>query len=127
MIYRVIGDTAMVLHLAFLAYVTLGGFLAWRWPRTIWPHTAVALYGLGVTVVGWTCPLTRLENWGRAQAGRTGLTQTGFIDHYLTGVIYPAEHLLTAQLAVAATIAVSWVGRLTLTRRHRRHTTLNHT
>ncbi len=33
-----------------------------------------------------------------------------YLDHYLTGVIYPAEHLLTAQLAVAAAVLVSWVG-----------------
>jgi hypothetical protein len=125
MAYRLIGDTAMVLHLLFLAYVTLGGFLAWRWPRTIWPHLACALYGLGVTVIGWQCPLTALENWGRENAGQAGLPATGFIDHYLTGVIYPSQHLLTVQLAVAATIAASWAGHLIHHRRRKHHTASN--
>ncbi|WP_017573543.1 DUF2784 domain-containing protein [Nocardiopsis halotolerans] len=122
MIYRLLADTAMIVHLAFLAYVTLGGFLAWRWPRLIWPHVACALYGLGITLIGWPCPLTFVENWARQRAGENGLPASGFIDHYLTGVVYPAEHLLTIQLAVAAVVLVSWTGHLLLTRRRRRHT-----
>lgn len=120
MIYRLIGEGAMVLHMAFLVYVAVGGFLAWKWPRAFWPHLACALYGLGVTVIGWVCPLTRIENWGREQAGQTGLPSDGFIEHYLTGVIYPTEHLLTAQLLVALSVAVSWTGCLLLYRRRRR-------
>jgi uncharacterized protein DUF2784 len=27
-------------HFAYVAYVVLGGFLAWWWPRAIWPHAA---------------------------------------------------------------------------------------
>ncbi|WP_285728620.1 DUF2784 domain-containing protein [Nocardiopsis sp. ATB16-24] len=123
MLYRLIADTAMVVHLAFLAYVALGGFLAWRLPRMIWPHVACALYGLGITVIGWNCPLTHLENWGRQKAGQTGLPEAGFIDHYVTGIVYPEDHLLTAQLAVAATVAVSWAGYLALTGRRRRNKT----
>lgn len=120
MIYRLIGEGAMVLHMAFLVYVAVGGFLAWKWPRAFWPHLACALYGLGVTVIGWACPLTRIENWGRERAGQAGLSSEGFIEHYLTGVIYPTEHLLTAQLLVALSVAVSWAGCLLLHLRRRR-------
>ena len=31
--YRLLVDLVVSLHLAFLAFVVLGGFLAWRWPR----------------------------------------------------------------------------------------------
>ncbi|GAA1719047.1 DUF2784 domain-containing protein [Dietzia cercidiphylli] len=108
--YRLVADAAMVLHAAFLVYMVVGGFLAWKWRWTFWPHLATAAYGLGIATVGWDCPLTYVENWGRARAGQETLPSTGFIDHYLTGVIYPAEHLLTAQLAVAAAVLVSWAG-----------------
>ncbi|MFE1169073.1 DUF2784 domain-containing protein [Nocardiopsis sp. NPDC058789] len=114
MVYSVIGEGAMVLHLLFLAYVALGGFAAWRWPRMFWPHLACAVYGLGVTVIGWPCPLTHLEDWGRRNAGQSGLPPEGFIAHYLTGVVYPTEHLLTAQLLVALTVTLSWAGALYL-------------
>lgn len=119
MVYQVIGDTAMVLHFAFLVYVTLGGFLAWRWPRMIWPHLIVAAYAFGITVIGWDCPLTHVEEWGRTNAGQNGMAEVGFIDHYLTGVIYPEEHLLTAQLLVALSVAISWLGWFILRGRRR--------
>lgn len=118
--YRLIADTAMVLHAAFLAYMVVGGFIAWKWRWTFFPHLATAAYGLGIATVGWACPLTHVENWGREQAGREALPPSGFIDHYLTGVIYPAEHLVTAQLAVAACVIVSWAGLAVLHRRERR-------
>jgi hypothetical protein len=120
MVYRVIGEGAMVLHLAFLVYVALGGYLAWRWPRMIWPHLACALYGLGITVIGWQCPLTHVEDWGRRNAGQAGLPPGGFIEHYLTGVVYPTDHRLTAQLLVALSVTLSWVGAVHLHRQRNR-------
>ncbi|RKS09774.1 uncharacterized protein DUF2784 [Nocardiopsis sp. Huas11] len=123
MAYRAIGEAAMLLHFAFLVYVTLGGFLAWRWPRALWPHAALALYALGITLIGWQCPLTHLETWGRERAGQAGLPHSGFIDHYLTGVVYPAEHLRTLQLAVAATVLTSWAAAALHHRRRARHPT----
>lgn len=117
MAYRFIADLAMVLHFAFLAYLVSGGFLAWRWPRTIWAHLATAGYGFFNVVIGWPCPLTHVENWGRERAGDAALPASGFIDHYLTGVIYPAEHLRSVQLAVAVLVVTSWVGYLVLRRR----------
>lgn len=122
MLYRVIADTAMIVHAGFLVYLTVGGFLAWRpkWHCAIWPHLATAAYGLGIVVIGWDCPLTHLENWAREHAGQERLPSTGFIDHYITGVVYPADHLLTAQLAVAATVLVSWAGFAVLNKRRRK-------
>ena len=123
MVYRLIADTAMVLHAAFLVYMVVGGFIAWRWRWSFWPHLATAAYGLGITTVGWDCPLTHVENWGRERAGQETLPSSGFIDHYLTGVVYPAEHLMIAQLAVAACVVVSWAGLAFLHLRDRRGAT----
>ncbi|GHC88100.1 hypothetical protein GCM10007079_32800 [Nocardiopsis terrae] len=120
MIYRIIGDTAMIIHAAFILYVAIGGLLAWRWPRTFRIHLGCALYGLSISVVGWICPLTHVENWGRERAGQAGLSNEGFIDHYLTGVIYPADHLVTVQLGVGAVVVLSWAGLALLTLRRRR-------
>ncbi len=120
MIYRIIGDTAMIVHAAFILYMAVGGFLAWKWPRTVWIHIGCALYGLSISVVGWICPLTYVENWGRENAGLSGLAEGGFIDHYLTGVIYPADHLVTVQVGVGVVVVLSWVGLAVLTLRRRR-------
>ena len=118
--YLLVAEAAMAVHFLFIAYVVCGGFLAWRWPRMFWPHLAAAAYGLGVTVIGWLCPLTWLEHWGRVNAGQHGLDAEGFISHYLTGVIYPAEYLREIQLAAAAVVALPWVGAAYSARRRAR-------
>ncbi len=107
--YRVLADTTVVVHLAFLAYVVGGGFLAWRWPKLIWPHLALAGWGFSTVVFGLNCPLTYLEDWARRRGGEPGLSQ-GFIDHYLTGVIYPAKYKGLMKAAAAGAVLVSWVG-----------------
>jgi hypothetical protein len=38
----------------------------------------------------WTCPLTPLENRLRQAVGQAGY-ETGFIEHYILPVVYPAE------------------------------------
>ncbi|GIH26356.1 hypothetical protein Aph01nite_46660 [Acrocarpospora phusangensis] len=98
----------MVTHFVVIAYIALGGFLAWRWPRLIWPHLGFAAWGL-VQITGLVeCPLTWLENWGRAHAGANGLKPGGFIDTYIEGVVYPAEYVGLVRWLVIGLIVVSW-------------------
>jgi hypothetical protein len=106
--YRMLAEATMVAHFAFLAYVVAGGFLAWRWPAAIWPHLMLAGWGLATIVVRLDCPLTGLEDWARRRAGQPGLS-TGFINHYLNGVVYPERYHALVQALVAATVAVSWI------------------
>ncbi|MFG1695634.1 DUF2784 domain-containing protein [Nonomuraea sp. NPDC049309] len=110
MMYRLLADAAMVVHFAFLAYMAVGGFLAWRWPRTIRIHLAVAAWGVMSVVTGVECPLTLVEDWSRRQAGQDGLPPSGFIDHYIEGVIYPEEYTNLARLGVAVLVLFSYAG-----------------
>lgn len=100
---------AVLAHSAFLAYLPSGGFLALRWRRTIGLHVAVVLWGVGSVVLHFTCPLTDLERWARARAGMAPISQDGFIDHYLTGVLYPAWADGYVQAAAFAAVLVSWI------------------
>lgn len=108
--FRLVADAAMVAHLLFLAYLVVGGFIAWRWAWTIWTHTAVALYGLFNVLIGWPCPLTHVENWGSARAGESTLPGTRFLDHYIAEVVYPQEHEALVQALVSSVILTSWFG-----------------
>lgn len=105
MIYRVIAEATMAVHFLFLVYVTLGGFLAWRWPWTIWLHLACVLWGFSTVLVGIDCPLTYVENWARLKAGQAGLS-TGFIDTYLEGVVYPEKYSVHLRFLVAIIVQI---------------------
>ncbi|MEU8361036.1 DUF2784 domain-containing protein [Nonomuraea sp. NPDC048882] len=110
MMYRLLADAAMVAHFAFLLYLALGGFVAWRWRRTLWAHVAVVAWGVLSVVTGVECPLTHVEDWARRSAGQQGLPAGGFIDHYIEGVVYPEEYTNLARLGVAVLILFSYAG-----------------
>lgn len=112
MMYRLIGEAAMVAHFLFLAFMVVGGFLAWHWPRLIWAHLAVAAWGIVSVVTGVECPLTVVQNWARHNAGEPGLVPSGFVDHYIEGVIYPDEYANLVRLGVVLLVLASWLGYL---------------
>jgi hypothetical protein len=82
--------------------------VALRWRRTFGLHVAAVLWGAGSVVMGWPCPLTGLERWGRAHAGMSELPPEGFIEHYVTGLLYPEEAVGAVQVAVFLAVALSW-------------------
>ncbi len=88
MIYRILADITLLAHAAFILFVVLGGLLvAWR-PWLAWLHVPTALWGALITLIGWTCPLTPLENHLRRLGGQAGYTDS-FLEQYLISFIYP--------------------------------------
>src|SRR5271155_1996803 len=106
--YATVVGLVVALHLAFIGYVLVGGFLALRWRRTIWLHVPAVIWGIAIAAELVDCPLTWVERWARARAGMAPLPPDGFVAHYLTGVIYPAGWLVGVQLGSFAVVAVSW-------------------
>ena len=109
MLYRVLAEVTMVVHFAFLAYLTLGGFLAWRWMAAIVPHLVTAAWGVVVIALSLRCPLTPVEDYFRRAAGQAGL-ERGFIDTHLEGVVYPEQYVHLVRLGVAIVVLISWTG-----------------
>ncbi|MGE0030679.1 MAG: DUF2784 domain-containing protein [Steroidobacteraceae bacterium] len=101
MIHRLLADAVLALHLAFILFVALGGFLVLRRPRLAWLHTPVFLWGAAIEFGGWICPLTPLEKWLRERGGE-GAYAGGFIEHYVTALIYPAGLTRNLQLLIGA-------------------------
>ena len=99
--FRLLADAIVVLHLAFVLFVALGGLLVLRWPRLAWLHLPAAIWGSWIEISGWICPLTPFENWLRVQAGATPYT-TGFLEHYLLPVLYPVAMTRNLQIATGA-------------------------
>ncbi|MDG4769895.1 DUF2784 domain-containing protein [Solwaraspora sp. WMMD792] len=119
--YELLTVVILTAHFGFLAYLAVGGFLAWRWPRTIWLHLTAAGWGVLVVAANLSCPLTVAEHWSRRRAGQVGFDE-GFVERYLTGVIYPDQYAWAARLVLAGVVVVSWAGVLRAVRRRRRRT-----
>lgn len=109
MIYRIAAELVLVSHLAFIVYVTLGAFLNLRWRRAWMLHIPALAWGVLVEFLGYVCPLTTLENFFRVAAGEQGY-ETGFIDHFLTTLIYPglspSLHILLGIALAAFNVAI---------------------
>ncbi|OLR90939.1 DUF2784 domain-containing protein [Actinokineospora bangkokensis] len=113
-----LAGATVVVHFAALLYIGFGGFLAWRWPRSIFVHVFFAAWGVVVNVTPLACPLTALENHFRHQQG-LGDLPGGFNDHYIFGPVIPDG--MTEYVAVIAVVVlvVSYTGAYQLWR-HRR-------
>ncbi len=101
--YGLLGDGAVLVHVAFVVFVVFGGLAALRWPKVAWLHVPCALWGAWVEVAGWICPLTPLEISWRRRAGEAGY-EGGFLEHYVVPLLYPAG--LTREVQVGLGVAV---------------------
>lgn len=107
---KLVARLALVTHMAFVWFALLGGFLAWLAPWVLIPHLASAAWGARIAVFRKHCPLTRLENWGRQQAGEQQLSSDGFVAHYFEGKVYPRGWARRVELLVGTVILGSWIG-----------------
>ena len=105
MFYRVLGDTVLLVHFGFIAFVLLGGLLLLRWHWGPWIHLPAATWGAAVESFGWFCPLTPLENALRHASGSAGYTG-GYVEHYILPVIYPAELTRNLQLVLGSVVVL---------------------
>src|SRR5690349_16661407 len=88
MIARVLADLVLVLHLAFVLFIILGGLLGLRWRAVLYVHLPTLVWGILVQCFFFICPLTALENWLRRLGGEAGY-EGGFIEHYILMLLYP--------------------------------------
>jgi hypothetical protein len=98
-------DLLVILHLAFILFVMLGGVLLFRWPWVAWLHLPAVAWGALIELVGWICPLTPLEQRLRASAGEAGYTG-GFAEQYLLPLIYPDGLTREIQLALGLLVLI---------------------
>ena len=105
MIYRVLADLVLVVHLCFVLFVVLGGLAVLRWPRLALLHVPAAAWGVLIEYSGWICPLTPLENSLRGKGGEAGYSG-GFIQHYIQPILYPAGLTRPVQLVLGSIVLV---------------------
>ena len=103
MLYTLLADLLVIVHLVFVAFVILGGFLAWRWAWVVWLHLPAVCWGVGIEWMGGICPLTPLETWLRLQAGEAAY-ETDFVTQYLLPLLYPAGLTRATQLTLGSVV-----------------------
>ena len=86
--YRIAADSVLLAHFLFAAFAVLGGLLVAFHPGWAWLHIPAVLWSALVNLMGWTCPLTPLENRLRIRSGESGYGG-GFIQHYVGRAVYP--------------------------------------
>jgi Protein of Unknown function (DUF2784) len=110
MFYRLSADLSLIVHLLFVVFVVAGGLLVLRWPGIMWAHIPALLWGAAIEFTGFVCPLTPLEVLLRKLGGEAGY-EGGFIEHYITALIYPAGltrglQILLGFLALLPNVAI---------------------
>jgi hypothetical protein len=105
MLFRLLADLVVIVHLAFVLLVVFGALLVVRWPPFALIQLPAAVWGVVIEWAGWICPLTPLENSLRARGGAAGYSG-GFVEHYLLGVLYPAGLTRNTQIVLGLTVLV---------------------
>ena len=110
MLYRVLADAVVVVHLAFIMFVATGALLAWRWPSLVWVHLPALAWGVATIAIGLPCPLTSIEK-GLRRLGGAGGYEGGFVDRYVEDVVYPDEYSLVLRALAAVAVVAGYLGR----------------
>jgi hypothetical protein len=101
--YLLAAELVVLMHMLFIVFAVAGSLLAlWR-ARIVMLHLPAVVWGAYIEFSGAICPLTPLENHCRRLAGVEGYS-TGFIEHFLLPVIYPAG--LTHDIQIVLGLAV---------------------
>lgn len=103
MIYRLLADAVLVIHLAFVVFAVLGGLLVLRHQKVLWWHLSALAWGVIVQWADWICPLTPLENVLRHMGGESGYS-AGFVEHFVIGVLYPENLTLELRYLLGAVL-----------------------
>jgi hypothetical protein len=118
MIWRALADLVLLIHLAFIVFVIVGGFFASRWRWLPWVHLPAVVWAVVLECLGWICPLTPLENLLRQGSGEAGYAG-GFLEYYLVQVVYPEALTPEIQIYIGLGVllinglaySIAWKGR----------------
>lgn len=103
------------MHLGYLVYATIGGFLGLRSLAWLWPHLISTVWSVVVTVTAIGCPLTALEKWLLRAAGETPYDGS-FTAHYLRDVLYPSQYEVAIWVSMMCVAVLSYVVVLSVRR-----------
>lgn len=109
MLYAGLADVVVVVHAAFIFFLLVGGFLAWRRPWVVWVHVPALVVTAVIFAFGADCPLTDLEKYFRRQAGEHAY-RDGFIAHYLLPMVPDGVRAVVLPVVVVLVTVAAYAG-----------------
>jgi hypothetical protein len=106
MIYRLLADLTFVAHFCFVIFAIFGGLLVLRRRFVIWFHLPALVWGVLVECFRIPCPLTVIENEFRQLGGEAGY-EGGFIEHYVSAILYWQVTVETQVLLGVALVVIN--------------------
>ena len=117
----VLADAVLAFHFSVAVFIVCGSFLIVaggilkaRWVRNLTfraIHLGLMVFIAGETALGVSCPLTRLEQTLRVDAGQQAYSET-FIAHWLAPLLFfdmPSWAFVMLHGAAAVIIAATWI------------------
>lgn len=104
MAFIIAAKIVVATHIGFVVFLFFGGRLFANHPWLAWIHGACIAYGISITVIDWTCPLTLLEQWLLAQGGAP-VYEGEFLPYY----VWSHFGLTGSEIPVAAGLIVAIV------------------
>jgi hypothetical protein len=101
-VYSALAAAILALHLLFILWVVFGVTVTRRRPVLRCLHLGCLVWGVGIELLPWTCPLTWAENWLETRA-RLPHTKV-FLLHYLDAVVTRTFRLVVTGLGVAVCV-----------------------
>jgi hypothetical protein len=98
-------DFIVAVHAAFILWAVFGGLAMLRHRWLAWLHLPAFVWASLIEFAGLICPLTPLEKYFRRLAGEAGYSG-GFIQHYVTSVIYPEGLTRNIQVGLGVALVV---------------------
>ncbi len=112
MIYGILADIVVIVHLFWILFLIAGAFLGKRYRPVMIVHGAGLVFALTSQFFGWYCPLTLLEVRLREQFNASQAYPGSFIAHYAEELVYidlsPRIIFALTILLVGATVWIYW-------------------
>ena len=105
MVFQLLADLLLGVHLLFVVFATLGALLLIRWPWVVWGHLPAVGWAAWIEFSGKICPLTPLESALRIRGGGSGY-DGGFVGQYILGLLYPLGLTRRIQIVLGALVLV---------------------
>jgi Protein of Unknown function (DUF2784) len=98
-IYGLLAELLLFVHLTFMKFVAVGGLLVLRWRWVVWVHLPAAILGAVLALGGWYWPFRGLEQLLRQRGAVAGYRQN-LVEQFLPSWLHPATMPRPLEMAI---------------------------